>query len=129
METMADASGSVLDKPEPKPGTFQKGEDGRRHRHSKAKSFIAPEDDGAPQQLQDMRHVYLNPGQFDKTQGQVTARQLLKKDPRGFMVQLAALEKDHRLSLKAVSVAAEIDEGSEAALALCEEWLRENDKG
>jgi hypothetical protein len=129
MEAVAENPAEEKVEPAKNPGGFKKGHDPRRKYGKGAKEFIPPEDDGAPQQLADMRHVYLNPTTYDVTQGQVTARQLLVKDPRGFMVQLAALEKDHRLSLKAVSVAAEIDEGSEAALALCEEWLRENDKG
>lgn len=129
METLEVIDEPAVEKPGPKPGTFQPGPDLRRGSGGKKspREYTAPEDDGAAAHLMDMRHVYLNPGKFDKTQGQETARQLLKKDPRGFMSQLAALEKEHRANVRAASGAGAdgVDVGGEAALSLCEGWLKE----
>lgn len=135
MEAIAEKAAEVLPVRAEKPGDFKKGHDPRRSTTPKApKEYVAPEEDGANSHLMDMRHVYLNPSQFDKTQGHETARKLLRKDPKGFMAQLSAMEKEHRVSLREVrekeeapapksSVGLE-DVGTESCLALCEAAIK-----
>lgn len=128
MESVVEPIVAESEKPAERSGGFKPGPDPRRVRtYKKPKEYVAPEDDGANAHLMDMRHVYLNVGRFDKTQGQETARQLLKKDPKGFMSQLVALEKEHRANVRAASGAGAdgVDVGGEAALSLCEGWLKE----
>ena len=50
--------------------------------------------DGAPQHLQDMRHVYLNPEKYDRTQGQKTTRQYFLRNPSNFMAQMFQMERE-----------------------------------
>ena len=61
---------------------------------------MPPAQDGATQHLQDMRHVYQNQSQHDTTQAQEHARAFLAKDPKGFMAQMTAMEKDRREEMK-----------------------------
>lgn len=120
-EGPASEAGSLVD------GAFKAGFDARRSKYGrkyKAGPILGPED-GAGIQLQEMRHVYLNPGYLDKTQGQKTYRLMLKRDPKGFMGQLAMLEKEHRLErgeARQRGVGGK-DEGVREALRLCEGWL------
>jgi hypothetical protein len=50
-------------------------------------------DDGVPQQLLDMRHVYARPASEDKTPGHRTCRAWMKKDPARFMAKKSDLEE------------------------------------
>ena len=91
-------SGAVLEaeKKQNRPGTFVSGDPRGAKRGRPPKLYVQPARDGAPQTLQDMRHVYLNSSRFDETTAHNTMRALFKKDPRGFMSQMNGMEKDHR---------------------------------
>jgi hypothetical protein len=86
-----------------KPGAFVSG-DPRANVSGRPKKvkrpYEAPADDGAPPALMDMRHVYLNQKEHDKTAGQDMMRELHKKDPKGFLSQMAAMEKEHRAAIR-----------------------------
>ena len=48
------------------------------------------------QLLKDMRHVYRSKAEHDVTTGQKALRKFLDDDPKGFVVQLTALERAYR---------------------------------
>ena len=98
------------------------------------RDYVAPADDGAPQHLQDMRHAYLNQWRHDTTQAQEHARAFLVKDPKGFMSQMSALEKEHRTELERrpgangsgdAPASEEIDIGTQKCVELCEKLILE----
>jgi hypothetical protein len=75
------------------PGAPPRGP-GRRPRFK----YVAPADDGAPEELQAMRHVYSNEKFYDQTDVHRKIRQLRDKDLSRFFTRLLALEKKHRES-------------------------------
>src|SRR5205823_6505216 len=78
---------------------FRPGHPGRRKIDDE---YIEPEQDGAPDYLQTLRHVNLNPKAFDKTEPQRTARAIKLKDPAKFVALLAAEERAHKATLGTV---------------------------
>lgn len=58
--------------------------------------YVKGPDDGASDQLLNMRHVFLNPAVYDKTHAQKSMRKLYNKRPEQFNSQLAALEREHQ---------------------------------
>ncbi len=64
----------------------------RVHKRTRPIPWFSPED-GASEQLMDMRHVMNNDPVWDKTQGQKRRRILLDKSPLQFEKFLAELEK------------------------------------
>jgi hypothetical protein len=60
--------------------------------------YVAPPDDGAPEQLQVMRHVYSNEKFYDQTDAHRKMRRLREKDVYRFFARLVALEAEHRAS-------------------------------
>ena len=87
---------------ESRPHLFEKGEDPKRYIPGKSEvrplGELAPvEDDGATEQLRDMRHVYRNEDKrHDKTAGQKRMREYLKKSGDAFHRRFSALEREHR---------------------------------
>jgi len=65
------------------------------------REYVASPDDDAPRQLMDLRHVYLNPKKYDRTEAHDNARRFKDRDPKGFSAQLAALEKEHKATMAA----------------------------
>lgn len=57
-------------------------------------------DDGAPQDLQDMRHVIINTACFDRTEAQKQARLFNQRHPGQFRALKATLEKEHRVAME-----------------------------
>ena len=116
------------------PGGFKKGDDPRRYdlpntKKGKAKPKRVEQsvpEDGAPADLQDMRWVYLNHKQYDKTNGHALMRSFLEKSPKDFLAAKGAAEAAHAAR---VTVGGDVDAGSGRALGLCEEWLKELSKG
>src|ERR1043166_1790245 len=73
----------------------------RRRRTNRAKNYpvreyVQPLNDGAPQLLQDYRHVYNNHPDHDQTNGHSHARELIERDRKSFMVAMARMEKEFR---------------------------------
>lgn len=83
-------------------------------------------DDGAPAMLQDYRYVYLNSPRHDTTASHVALRKFLKSDFKGFMAQLAAMEKEHRAwkREKGKDDAVEADPGTRKCLDLAERLIK-----
>jgi hypothetical protein len=55
-------------------------------------AVVEPADDGVPQQLKDMRHVYGRPASKDCTPGERACRRWLKSDIKSFMRTKSQLE-------------------------------------
>jgi len=72
--------------------------------------YSTPEEDGAPGQLQVMRHVFLNPRRFDRTPAQKQVRKFQEKRPHLFNSQLNQMEREHR-----AAVESRVDQGAEIA--------------
>jgi hypothetical protein len=89
--------------------------------------YAQPAEDGAPQVLQDMRHVYMNPKRHDRTEGQRFQREFREKQPAAFNSQLTEMEEKHRKEVQAKvkeSVGEEVvDHGTDRAIALYERIL------
>ena len=84
-------------------------------------------DDGAPQHLQDMRHVYMNDEKYDRTQSQKTTRQYFMRNPSGFMGQMFQMERDFRVESWKIEpeAAVVVDDGTDLCLRLAEKLIRE----
>jgi hypothetical protein len=126
--------------PQPNNGRFRKN-DPRIFKREKAVSQEegaeieaepVPEEEGVPQQLLDMRHVYERPAYHDKTHRQKTCRAWLKDDLKAFMSAKTQLEG--KLLSKQEAEAAkrrdgqpdggkERDGGTQTALAALEKWM------
>ncbi len=137
METLTLPLTENVPSPESVPGgPFRKGADPRRHDPNKPKALAVElplPDDGASQQLQDMRHVYLNAKRFDKTEGQANQRKFKDKHARQFQEVFARLEKELRDQKRAEALAASsgesvqavVDLGASKCLELAERVLKE----
>lgn len=101
-------------------GRFKKGNPGPP---GVRKVVVEPLPEGVSQELADMRWVYENPGNLDRTQGQRTCRKWLKDDVRGFMAEKARREAQ-LVELKG-DVGPVVDEGVERVNELIREILRE----
>ncbi len=78
-----------------------------------------------------MRRVYQTDASKDRTPAQRRLRKLLEDDFKSFTSQMAGLEKQWLATQAALpdvpkADEEEVDEGTEAALALAERWLREH---
>jgi hypothetical protein len=90
----------------------------------------AEPDDGLPDQLRDMRHVYEQPASQDRTPGQRNCRAWLKKDLSKFMVEKTALEAKYLEAGRAAGASSETGVSVEPAkpepmIELVERWLKE----
>lgn len=99
----------------------------------KRDEYVAPVEDGATEDLMDMRHVYLNGKKWDKTIGHQIARGILLKSPKEFVAMKNKMEMEHRVSQR-VGVGGKevVDMGSDRAeklvRGLIEEFLKEHGK-
>ncbi len=106
---------------------FRKGQSGNPGGKPKqADDGVAP-----PLLLRDMRRVYQTDASKDRTPAQRRLRKLLEDDFKSFTSQMAGLEKQWLATQAALpdvpkADEEEVDEGTEAALALAERWLREH---
>jgi hypothetical protein len=82
------------------------------------REYVAPRDDGAPAQLQDLRHVYLNAQRHDRTEAHDNARRFKDRDPKGFHGMMATLEKEHAATM-AAKPKKNPDEVSDVSSAKC----------
>ena len=94
--------------------------------------YVYPPDDGAPEELQMMRHVFLNGSKFDKTQPQRIARDIQEKSPDRFMALKAQMEREFeekkQAALKVATGETEVvgeDVGTDAAVGLARKLLKE----
>jgi hypothetical protein len=76
----------------------QPGASPRRPGRGPRFKYVAPPDDGAPEELQGMRHVYSNEKFYDQTDAHRKMRRLRDKDVSRFFTRLLALEEKHRAS-------------------------------
>ncbi len=87
--------------------------------------FIEIPEDGAPQVLMDMRHVYINSPCFDQTPGQKELRKEFRKGARGFVKQMMDMEREYAADRKVVQTeSGALDERAEVCIALAEDLLR-----
>lgn len=115
---------------------FQKGDDPNRLPPEKARAakeeknasvvYIESPDDGAPEELIVMRHVFNNGSKFDKTEPQRLARDIREKSPDRFLALKAQLEREHAEKSTGGAVGSDgPDVGSEKAMALARQLIRE----
>jgi hypothetical protein len=99
--------------------TEQSGATNARTKEEPVSGYCAPSEDGAPQVLQDMRHVYMNPKRHDRTEGQRFQREFREKQPAAFNSQLTEMEDRHKkeVQAKAPVAAKVVDHGTDRALA------------
>ncbi len=91
--------------------------------------LVEPPNDGAPEELQVMRHVYLNPKRLDQTQPQKLARDIRDKSPDRFLALKAQMEREFE-EKKNSAEQGELalvgsDGGSERSMELCRSALGE----
>ena len=94
--------------------------------------YLPLPEDGAPGELQDMRHVWTNHKVYDETESQRNARKILNKDRKGFKVILVKMEEDFRRSKAPGEAQAAADTynkrddaGSKKCVSLCEDMIAE----
>lgn len=97
-------------------------------RQEELNPFEPVPDDGAAQDLQDMRHVCLNDKRWDQTQGQKNQRAYLEKHAPQFHKAKAELEKEHAAIGKtgsSIEAQVEPDVGADKIEALLVKLLAE----
>jgi len=97
-----------------------------RAKGSKGKGGSKAGWEAAPKMLRDMRRVYRSEPEKDKTPALKRLRELLVSDPKKFLTMMHAQERDFkkgRGELAAQKIG--LDEGSERALTVVEELLKE----
>jgi hypothetical protein len=108
--------------------TEQLGATNSRAKEPVSRYFPLP-DDGAPAALVDMRHVWLNGKAHDATEAHRNARAFKDKDPKGFLQLMTEMEsaykKEKRQEAAAGAGAEVVDVGTDKAIALAVEFLKE----